>query len=61
MRSTADPATPPEATRPEAAPDPDERREGSGAGPIPNPHPPTGSEDGTGRRRQVCAEFVAGP
>ena len=48
------------ATRVEATPEPDKPREGPGAGPIPNPHPPTGVEDGTGRAGQVCAEFVPG-
>lgn len=61
MIRAAVPATPADHAPEEGVPEPDERRERPGAGPIPNPRPPTGAEDGTGRAGQVCAEFVPGP
>ena len=61
MSRAADPATRVEAVPAEAAREPDSPRERPGAGPIPNPRPPTGDEDGTGRAGLVCAEFVPGP
>jgi hypothetical protein len=59
MSRAVAPATPEKSTPAEAAAEPG--HEGPGAGPIPNPRPPTGDEDGTRPVGQLCADFVTGP